>query len=31
MMLATLKRMNDDKKKRIFMAAEDWIEKVTYA
>lgn len=30
MMLATLKRMNNDKKKRIFKAAEHWIEQVTY-
>jgi deoxyribodipyrimidine photolyase-related protein len=31
MMLATLRRMNDEKKQRIFTAAETWIEKVTTA
>ncbi len=31
MMLATLKRMNPEKKERIFQAAEAWIEKVTTA
>ena len=29
MMLATLKRMNPEKKERIFKAAEAWIQKVT--
>ncbi len=30
MMLSTLDKMNEEKKKYIFKKAEDWIEKVTY-